>query len=182
MLDIEQVFVVSCIHDEQGFAVTALWLAPTPSPAPVRPTGLRPVAAGEAPPGDGWGDGWDDGWDGGDRPAPPLSLVPDRGQGRYRRGRTSPLVRRRRALLAVTALLLVGLALPLGGTGGRSHPTGSVLAGTGGTLEYTVQPGDSLWSIAQRVDPAADPRPLVAELARRTGSEVVVPGQRISLP
>ena len=80
------------------------------------------------------------------------------------------------------ALLLVGLALPLGGTGGRSHPTGSVLAGTGGTMEYTVQPGDSLWSIAQRVDPTADPRPLVAELARRTGSEAVAPGQRISLP
>ncbi len=154
--------------------MTALWLAPTPVPA--RPTGLRTVAAGEVLPVGC------DGWDTGDRPAPPLRLVPDRRPGLRRRSRTSPAVRHRRALLAVMALLLVGLALPLGGTGGRSHPTGSVPAGTGGPLEYTVQPGDSLWSIAQRVDPAADPRPLVAELAHRTGSEVVVPGQRISVP
>jgi len=154
--------------------MTALWLAPTP--APTRPTGLRTVAVGEVLP-----EGCD-GWATGDRPAPPLRLVLDRRPVPRRGSRTTPEVRRRRALLAVVALLLVGLALPLGGTGGRSHPTGSVLAGTGGPLEYTVQPGDSLWSIAHRVDPAADPRPLVAELARRTGSEVVVPGQRISLP
>jgi hypothetical protein len=39
-----------------------------------------------------------------------------------------------------------------------------------------------LWSIAQRVDPTADPRPLVAKLAVQTGSEHVVPGERIVLP
>ena len=156
--------------------MTALWLAPTPTPAMARRPGLRTVAAGEVLPSGC------DGWDTGDHPAPPLSLVPDRRPGQHGRSRTSPAVRRRRTLLAMMALLLVGLALPLGGTGGRSHPTGSVLAGTGAPREYTVQPGDSLWSIAQRVDPAADPRPMVAELARRTGSEGVVPGQRISLP
>jgi hypothetical protein len=79
-------------------------------------------------------------------------------------------------------LLLIGLALPLGGTGGHSHTTGSVLAGTGASVGYTVRPGDSLWSIAQRVDPTADPRPLVAKLALQTGSERVVPGERIVLP
>jgi LysM repeat protein len=79
-------------------------------------------------------------------------------------------------------LLLVGLALPLGGTGGSSHATGSVLAGTGSPVDYTVQAGDSLWSIAQRVQPSADPRPLVARLASQTGSEKVVPGERIVLP
>jgi LysM repeat protein len=47
---------------------------------------------------------------------------------------------------------------------------------------YTVQPGDSLWSIAQRVQSSADPRPLVAELAKETGSNSVVPGERIAIP
>jgi hypothetical protein len=80
------------------------------------------------------------------------------------------------------AVLLVALALPLSGTGGHSHATGSALAGTAGPVEYTVQPGDTLWTIAERVDPGADPRPLVARLAAQTGSDTVVPGERVTLP
>jgi spore germination protein YaaH len=55
-------------------------------------------------------------------------------------------------------------------------------AGNIGAATYTVRPGDSLWSIAERVDPTGDPRPLVAQLAAETGSETVVPGERIVLP
>jgi hypothetical protein len=79
-------------------------------------------------------------------------------------------------------LLVVGLALPLSGTGGNSHATGSALAETGHPVTYTVRPGDTLWTIAERVDPSADPRPLVARLAAQTGSDNVVPGERIVLP
>ena len=32
------------------------------------------------------------------------------------------------------------------------------------TVVYVVQPGDTLWSIARRADPGADPRPLVDRL------------------
>jgi hypothetical protein len=99
-----------------------------------------------------------------------------------RRVRVSPEVRRRRFLLAVMGVLLFALALPLSGTGGHSHPIGSALAESAGPVVYTVQPGDSLWTIAERVDPSADPRPLVARLASQTGSETVVPGERIVLP
>jgi nucleoid-associated protein YgaU len=96
-------------------------------------------------------------------------------------GGGAPAVRQRRLLVAVIAVLAVALALPLSGTGGRSHATGSAPAGIG-RVEYTVQPGDTLWTIAQRVDPNNDPRPLVTKLAAQTGSDTVVPGERISLP
>jgi hypothetical protein len=79
-------------------------------------------------------------------------------------------------------LLLVGLALPLGGTGGHSHAAGSALTGSSSGVAYTVRPGDSLWSIAERAAPGSDPRPLVAVLASRTGSDRVVPGERILVP
>ncbi len=198
-LDTEQVFVVRCIHDERRFdapsgprfapdspilvgpVMTALWLGPEPGRVPSFPpsvrAGLRVLGGeGSALPRE-YEDHTSAGWS-----SPPLTLVPAGHAARAGKRRVSPAVRRRRALLAVMGLLLVGLALPLGGTGGRSHPTGSALAGTSGTVGYTVQPGDSLWSIAQRVDPTADPRPLVAKLAMQTGSEHVVPGERIVLP
>jgi len=113
---------------------------------------------------------------------PPLTVVPERRRRVPRERRTSLEVRRRRALLAVMGLLLLALALPLSGTGGYSHPAGSALAETGHSVAYTVRPGDTLWSIAERVDPSADPRPLVAQLAARLGSDTVVPGERIVLP
>jgi hypothetical protein len=97
------------------------------------------------------------------------------------RRRVSTAVRRRRALLALTALLVVGLALPLGGSGGSSHPSGPALAETSGHA-YTVQRGDTLWSIAQGADPTGDPRPLVSQMEAQTGSDTVSPGQHITVP
>jgi hypothetical protein len=116
---------------------------------------------------------------GADRP-PLLAVVPDP-RDRARR-RVSPAVRRRRTLLAVTALALVGLALPLSGTGGASHPTGPAPAATGGPVSYVVQPGDTLATIVERVDPGVDPAPVVARIAGELGSAVVVPGERITVP
>ena len=165
--------------------MTALWLSPDPSfdhpairkvPSGGGGPGLRLLSNGGALPFPDAGDGWEanDSWD------PPISVVPDC-RSRTRR-RVSPAVRRRRALLALMGLLLVGLALPLSGTGGNSHATGSALAETGHPLTYTVRSGDTLWTIAERVDPSADPRPLVAQLSAQTGSDTVVPGERILLP
>jgi Tfp pilus assembly protein FimV len=97
--------------------------------------------------------------------------------------RQAPLeVRRRRTLVAAMALMLLGLALPLSGTGGHSHATGPAPAGATGPVTYTVRPGDTLWSIAQRADPNGDPRPLVARLAAEDGSDQVVPGQQLEVP
>jgi hypothetical protein len=109
-------------------------------------------------------------------------VVPQRHGGQLRRRRASLVVRRRRTLLAVMGLLLVGLALPLSGTGGSSHATGSAPVETAGSSVYTVRAGDTLWSIAERVDPSGDPRPLVAQLTKEIGSDTVVPGERITVP
>lgn len=46
---------------------------------------------------------------------------------------------------------------------------------------YVVRSGDTLWSIARRLRPDADPRPLVDALAERAGSSALRPGQRIDL-
>ncbi len=108
--------------------------------------------------------------------------IPPGGSGASRRRGVSLEVRRRRTLLIVMAGLLLALALPLSGTGGLSHPTGSARAESVAPGVYTVQAGDSLWTIAERLEPSADPRPLVAQLAAQTGSETVVPGERIDLP
>lgn len=144
--------------------MTAAWLAPHPGTAigrggPDRPP-LRLVGHEES-----------------DRRA--SSASPTRPAGTHR---VSLEVRRRRTLLAVMGVLLVALALPLGGAGGNSHATGPAPAGTSGRSTYTVRPGDTLWSIAERVDPTADPRPLVARLTAQDGSDQVVPGQRIVVP
>lgn len=98
------------------------------------------------------------------------------------RRRASMAVRRRRTFLAMTGLALAVLAIPLGGFGGVSHTTESASAATAHSSGYTVQVGDSLWSIAQRMDPSGDPRPMVSQLASELGTYSIVPGEQITLP
>jgi len=103
-----------------------------------------------------------------------------------RPGTGADVVRRRRIVLGTVAVaLLTALALPWSGTGGHPLATpGPALAGqtVAGHLTYVVRTGDSLWSIAERFDPTADPRPLVARLTTQVGRDTVVPGERIVLP
>lgn len=96
-------------------------------------------------------------------------------------GRASAAVRRQRALLGlVVGALLVLLALPVGVLGGRALPSRATPLRPG--AEYVVRPGDTLWSIALRLDPTGDPRAVVARLAAETGSATIVPGERLRLP
>ncbi len=111
----------------------------------------------------------------------------------HRPGRASVRVRRRRlALGALVAGVLVALALPVSALGGRSAPAAPAVATPAAAVAtpaaaaaatvYTVQPGDTLWSIATKIDGGGDPRPLAAALAARLGSTTVVPGERIAIP
>ena len=95
-------------------------------------------------------------------------------------------IRRRRLVLGAAVVgMLVALALPWGGAGGHTLATpGPVLAGATVThhADYIVQPGDTMWSIAQRLDPGADPRVVVAQLQAQVGSDTLQAGERLRLP
>lgn len=112
---------------------------------------------------------------------PPYVAPPDR------RPRSAAVYRRRRlAALLLAACLFAGLvsagrqvAAAFGSAPASAperRPASSPAEG------YVVRPGDSLWSVARRMQPHGDVRPLVHRLERQVGSDVVHPGQVLYLP
>ena len=98
---------------------------------------------------------------------------------------TAAVYRRRRAFAVVLAASVVAaLVLAAGGllaSFGGGPLTASERPGATAAV-YVVQPGDTFWEIARRLDPTGDPRPLVARLVAAHGSSVLVPGERLALP
>jgi LysM repeat protein len=94
------------------------------------------------------------------------------------------LTRRGRAVLtALVALPLVigALAFALNGGGAVATSEQAHVA----FQHVTVQSGDSLWSVAERIAPSADPRDVIADLVQLNGlddSGVVTPGQQLAIP
>jgi hypothetical protein len=89
-------------------------------------------------------------------------------------------VRRRRTGLAVAAALVaVAWAGPIGEALGE--PPGSEPVSR---TSYVVRSGDTLWSIAERIAPGRDPRPIVDAIASvndvRPGA--LVPGRSLAIP
>ena len=98
-----------------------------------------------------------------------------------------PAVYRRRRLIAavVLGLLISSLSLLGGELIGRvtGTPGSTVVEAAGEPIVYVVQPGDTLWSIAERVSPdGRDIRHTVDRLSAVTGGSLLHPGQRIVLP
>jgi hypothetical protein len=104
-----------------------------------------------------------------------------------RRAARARMMKRRRCTLVALALTLglVILAWPghaFGGETGAGLPgdlaNSSVLASG---MNYVVQPGDSVNSIARMMNPI-DPNVARADLVRELDSSVVVPGEHILIP
>jgi len=94
----------------------------------------------------------------------------------------SPRVRRRRVVLAAVLgafvlVLLILLALPVRALGGSTLAQDPAAPGQ----EYIVKAGDTLSSIAAQADPVHRAS-MVLQLARETGSTVVVPGEHLFIP
>ena len=83
---------------------------------------------------------------------------------------------------------LVALSVAIGVVGVLSGPVANAV-GVGGSPEapartYVVRAGDTLWSIARRSAPSADPRLVVDAIAsaNRVDPGALVPGQQLSIP
>lgn len=94
------------------------------------------------------------------------------------------------ALAALVALAALGAVNLLGADAAASgpastaeslHPAGADASTPSAPAVVVVQPGDTLWAIARRLQPTGDIRPLVDELAHRAGGAAVVSGQRLDI-
>jgi len=92
---------------------------------------------------------------------------------------------RRAVALVVAALCLLGALSLVRSVGGFLVDAPVVPSGgsaTGGVVERTVRPGETLWSIAEAAFPGRDPRPAAHELARLNGSSTLEAGGRVLVP
>ena len=124
----------------------------------------------------------------GDAARPPALRPIDGGRSQASRRRRRMFWRRRLVVvLGLMTAVLVSWQIALGVTQLFADPAPDVVPVSAPTpptvLESicVVRPGDTLWSIAQRVAPGHDPRPLVDELSHRTGGEALRAGQRIDV-
>ncbi|MGN8024891.1 LysM peptidoglycan-binding domain-containing protein [Microbacterium sp. 22242] len=92
-------------------------------------------------------------------------------------------VRGRRVLAALVTLPIAGAIAFAAVSGGSALASGEV-SGTSTFATVTVQPGDTLWSIAGEIAPQADPRDVVAEISTLNvidGGAISV-GQHLAIP
>jgi hypothetical protein len=104
---------------------------------------------------------------------PTLTLVPEAPH----RVPSARVQRRRLVLIAVVAVLLVLLMLPIRALGGKTVAGSAPTAGQ----EYVVRSGDTLASIATQVG-GGDVRGMEHQLATEAGSTVLVPGEHLLIP
>jgi hypothetical protein len=110
------------------------------------------------------------------------------------RPRLDPSVYRRRRLLAgglfllaVAAVLVLVQLIQAGIGGGPLATTGAAATSAGpmipaGARDYVVRPGDTVWSIAEALDPNGDERPVVDVLVKELHGTTLYPGEVVAIP
>ncbi len=93
------------------------------------------------------------------------------------------ITRRGRVVLG----LLIAVPLAVGALFAGFGAMGATATQTSSTDHFSyvsVQPGESLWQLAETVAPNADPRDVVADIVKLNdlGSGEIQPGQRIAIP
>lgn len=102
------------------------------------------------------------------------------------RRQPSAAVRRRCVVTALTVVAAIGFLLGAGSlTGaGQASPLPQPAPADAAPVAafiHIVQPGDTLWSLARRIQPNGDVRPLVARLRAVSGGGPLQPGQLLRL-
>ena len=93
--------------------------------------------------------------------------------------RTAGVYRRRRL---VALALLVGVVLGIASFVRHADATPTPEGQLAESVTVVVQPGDSLWAIAETLAPGGNTRALVAELEAIAGGAVLQPGQQLVVP
>jgi hypothetical protein len=90
----------------------------------------------------------------------------------------------RRGRLVVVGTVLAGCAVGFSVGAGSTSQAGSAATHHTRPAVVTVQTGESLWQLATRVAPHADPRLVVSEIERlnRLSSATVYAGQQLRVP
>ena len=86
---------------------------------------------------------------------------------------------------AATLAFLVGAWFGAGALSGLHHQQPDVMPGSvkvSGGYRYDARPGDTLWSIASKLQPGSDPRPLVSRLESQLHGAPLVAGDELTLP
>lgn len=105
--------------------------------------------------------------------------------GRARRRPPTQVLRRRRLavlVLLVAVVAVVAVALLAGRADAEGPSAGEPVPMSTASRTYVVQPGDSLWSIAQHLAPGRDPRAVVASLSKANGGSALRAGQLLIVP
>jgi LysM repeat protein len=94
------------------------------------------------------------------------------------------LTRRGRIVLAVLAVIAVCGLFVAGASAAQASGRTAAHGGPSTAEQVVVQPGDTLWSIAQGADPNADARTVVQEIlqANRLTTASITAGQRLWVP
>lgn len=93
------------------------------------------------------------------------------------------LTRRGRVVLGLLVVLPIVVLLAALGVGGSMAAAGS--PGTAATFQHvTVDPGESLWQIAEEIAPKSDPRDVVQAIVdlNQLQSAVVYAGESLAIP